>query len=112
MKSWKVLLNAFLLSLTVTLSSAYANESASPTLNINNASIEQLEKISEEVGTDKTLLVMCGAFRCKADRFVNLTIKKLPKAVLKHCEWAHDDYSLNVDNLPMAESDPEQENLF
>lgn len=77
-----------------------------------NLSVEQLEKISEEVGTDKTLLVMCGAFRCKADRFVNLTIKKLPKAVLKHCEWAHDDYSLNVDNLPMAESDPEQENLF
>lgn len=77
-----------------------------------NLSIEQLEQISEEVGSDKTLLVMCGAFRCKADRFANLTIKKLPKAVLKHCEWAHDDYSLNVQNLPMAERDPEQEDLF
>lgn len=77
-----------------------------------NLSVEQLEQISEEVGSDKTLLVMCGAFRCKADRFANLTIKKLPKAVLKHCEWAHDDYSLNVQNLPMAERDPEQEDLF
>lgn len=82
-----------------------------------NLSIEQLEQISEEVGSDKTLLVMCGAFRCKADRFSNLTIKKMPKAVLKHCEWAHDDYSLNVQNLPMAEPDPankkpEQEDLF
>ena len=71
-------------------------------------SIEQLEQISEEVGSERTLLVMCGAFRCKADRFSNLTIKKMPKAVLKHCEWAHDDYSLNVQNLPMAEHDPEQ----
>lgn len=77
-----------------------------------NLSLEQLEQISEEVGGDKTLLVMCGAFRCKADQFVNLTIKKLPKAVLKHCEWAHDDYSLNVQNLPIAEYDPEQEDLF
>lgn len=77
-----------------------------------NLSIEQLEQISEEVGSDKTLLVMCGAFRCKADRFANLTIKKMPKAVLKHCEWAHDDYSLNIQNLPMAERDPEQDELF
>lgn len=77
-----------------------------------NLSSDQLEKISEEVGSDKTLLVMCGAFRCKADRFANLTIKKLPKAVLRHCEWAHDDYSLNVQNLPMAEQDPEQDDLF
>jgi adenine-specific DNA-methyltransferase len=23
--------------------------------------------------------------------------------VLSRCEWAHDDYSLNVANLPMAE---------
>lgn len=77
-----------------------------------NLSIEKLEQISDEVGSDKTLLVMCGAFRCKADRFANLTIKKLPKAVLKHCEWAHDDYSLNVQNLPMAEREPEQNDLF
>lgn len=77
-----------------------------------NLSIEQLEQISEEVGSDKTLLVMCSAFRCKADRFTNLTIKKLPKAVLKHCEWAHDDYSLNVRNLPMTAHDPSQDDLF
>lgn len=90
----------------------YSTETDFIYVTTQNLSVDQLEKISEEVGSDKTLLVMCGAFRCKADRFANLTIKKLPKAVLKHCEWAHDDYSLNVDNLPMAERDPEQENLF
>jgi len=72
-----------------------------------NLSVDQLQKISEEVGSDKTLLVMCSAFRCKADHFSNLTIKKLPRAILKHCEWAHDDYSLNVHNLPMADRQSE-----
>lgn len=90
----------------------YSTETDFIYVTTQNLSIEQLEQISEEVGSDKTLLVMCGAFRCKADRFANLTIKKLPKAVLKHCEWARDDYSLNVQNLPMAERSPEQEDLF
>jgi len=29
--------------------------------------------------------------------------------VLARCEWGHDDYSLNVANLPMAEPEPEPE---
>ncbi|CAM5195724.1 site-specific DNA-methyltransferase [Alishewanella longhuensis] len=90
----------------------YSTETDFIYVTTQNLSIEQLEQISEEVGSDKTLLVICGAFRCTADRFANLTIKKLPKALLKHCEWAHDDYSLNVQNLPMAARDPEQEDLF
>lgn len=28
--------------------------------------------------------------------------------ILKRCEWGHDDYSLNVANLPMAEEETEQ----
>lgn len=95
----------------------YSTESDFIFVTTQNLSIDQLEQISEEVGSDKSLLVMCGAFRCKADRFTNLTIKKLPKAVLKHCEWAHDDYSLNVQNLPMAQEEhkghePAQDDLF
>lgn len=66
-------------------------------------SVEQLQSLSEEVGEDRTLLVCCSAFRCKADRFQNLTLKKIPKMVLARCEWGHDDYSLNVENLPMKE---------
>ncbi|UFM68985.1 site-specific DNA-methyltransferase [Leclercia adecarboxylata] len=95
----------------------YSTETDFIYVTTQNLSIEQLEQISEEVGSDKTLLVMCGAFRCKSDRFANLTIKKMPKAVLKHCEWAHDDYSLNVQNLPMAQEEneqqgPQQDDLF
>ena len=42
----------------------------------------------------------------------NLTVKKIPKAVLDKCEYGHDDYSLNVKNLPMAEKPLEQGELF
>lgn len=64
---------------------------------------EQLQGLSEEVGLERTLLVCCAAYRGKADRFPNLTVKKIPKMVLSQCEWGHDDYSLNVENLPMAQ---------
>jgi len=90
----------------------YSTESDFLYVTTQNLSVEKLEQISEAVGNDKTLLVCCGAFRCKADRFDNLTIKKIPKMVLSRCEWAHDDYSLNVENLPMAQKDAEQKKLF
>ena len=61
---------------------------------------EQLAKLSDEVGDNRSLLICCAAFRGKADAFPNLTIKKIPSAVLAKCEWGHDDYSLNVANLP------------
>jgi adenine-specific DNA-methyltransferase len=63
---------------------------------------EQLQQISDEVGEKRSLLICCGAFRVKKDSFPNLTIKKIPKAVLHKCEWGHDDYSLEIKNLPAA----------
>jgi adenine-specific DNA-methyltransferase len=62
----------------------------------------QLRAISEEVGEKETLLVCCGAFRGNPDEFPNLTLKKIPQSVLSKCEWGHDDYSLNIRNLPSA----------
>ncbi|MBT7442944.1 MAG: site-specific DNA-methyltransferase, partial [Methylococcales bacterium] len=78
-------------------------------------SVEQLQALSDDVGEDRSVLVCCSAFRCKADRFPNLTLKKIPKMVLSRCEYGHDDYSLNVENLPMQEkpkADPSQAGLF
>lgn len=68
---------------------------------------EQLQQISDEVGDKQSLLVCCGAFRVKADTFPNLTLKKIPKAVLHKCEWGHDDYSLEIKNLPAAPAAPD-----
>ena len=33
---------------------------------------------------------------------VTSSVKKIPKQVLSRCEWGHDDYGLQVENLPNA----------
>lgn len=77
-----------------------------------NLSHEQLQQLSDEVGPERSLLVLCTAFRARADQFSNLTVKKIPRQVLARCEWGHDDYSLRVENLPQAPREPEQMELF
>jgi adenine-specific DNA-methyltransferase len=62
---------------------------------------EQLQKLSDDVGEKRSLLVCCSAFRAKdVSQFQNLTIKKIPKMVLNRCEWGRDDYSLEIKSLP------------
>ena len=69
---------------------------------------EQLQKLSDDVGENRSLLVCCSAFRVKdTSQFLNLTIKKIPKMVLNRCEWGQDDYSLQIKNLPPALPEPE-----
>jgi adenine-specific DNA-methyltransferase len=69
---------------------------------------EQLQKLSDEVGDNRSLLVCCSAFRVKdTSQFQNLTIKKIPKIVLDRCEWGRDDYSLEIRNLPLPAPEPE-----
>jgi adenine-specific DNA-methyltransferase len=77
-----------------------------------NLTPDQLQQLSDEVGSERSLLVLCSAFRGKAEGWPNLTVKKIPKQVLSRCEWGHDDYSLNVENLPKAPRKPGQEDLF
>jgi adenine-specific DNA-methyltransferase len=72
-------------------------------------SADQLAQLSDEVGQDRSLLVLCAAFRVSksgTERYPNLTVKKIPKQVLSRCEWGHDDYSLKVENLPKAPPPP------
>jgi adenine-specific DNA-methyltransferase len=76
-----------------------------------NLSAEQLQALADEVGSQQSLLVCCSAFHGvtaaqATERWPNLTLKKIPKMVLARCEWGHDDYSLNVVNLPMAAPSP------
>lgn len=67
---------------------------------------EELVALSEEVGEGRSLLILCAAFRGNADLWPNLTLRKIPNHIRQKCEWGHDDYSLNVANLPMAEKEP------
>ena len=77
-----------------------------------NLSHDQLQQLSDEVGPDRSLLVVCSAFRGRKDGYPNLTVKKIPKAVLGRCEWGKDDYSLKVENLPKAPVKLGQLDLF
>lgn len=74
---------------------------------------EQLIGLSEDVGNDRTLLVCCSAFKASSnmlnDKVSNLTLKKLPLALLSKCEWGKDDYSLNISKLSVAEHDDVEE---
>ena len=67
-----------------------------------NLGHEQLAVLSEDLGSNRSLLVLCSAYRADVKQFPNLTVKKIPNAVLSRCEWGHDDYSLQVENLPSA----------
>ena len=73
----------------------------------NYLKAEHLRALGELVGPERTLLVCCKGFEAGI-KVPNLTVKKIPKAVLDKCEYGHDDYSLNVKNLPMAAKEPEQ----
>ncbi len=69
---------------------------------------DMIRRLSDEVGERRSLLVLCKAFKAKIAKgeFPNLTIKKIPKAVLAKCEWDKDDYSLEIKTLPKAPPEP------
>lgn len=69
---------------------------------------DQLRAIAEDVGPDRTLLVCCKAFASRVDDFPNLTVTKIPQAILSRCEWGRDDYSLRIAGLPERENEPVQ----
>lgn len=72
----------------------------------------ELDDISEQVGGKRSLLICCKGFDRGAS-CANVRLKKIPEAVLKKCEWGHDDYSLNVANLPMSQdAEYVQDDLF
>jgi len=64
------------------------------------------------LGANRSLLNCCGSFRGKPEQFPNLEIKKIPKTVLAKCERGHDDYRLQVENLPKAPPPTGQQELI
>jgi adenine-specific DNA-methyltransferase len=71
-------------------------------------SATQLEWLSNEVGPSRSLLILCRAWLGNATTWSNLTLKKIPNAVLGLCEFGRDGYSLQIANLPSgADSEPD-----
>jgi adenine-specific DNA-methyltransferase len=76
----------------------------------NSLTGEQLRALSEEVGENRSLLICCKAFEEQGARaFTNLTIRKIPGAVLDRCEWGKDDYSLKIESLPMMQEEDDDD---
>lgn len=65
-------------------------------------SVEALNRLALDAG-ENNLLVCCGGSAEGAELPPNLTVRKIPQAVLDKCEWDHDDYSLEIRNLPILE---------
>lgn len=81
----------------------YSTESDFIYVTTQTLNADQLRALSEDVGPNRSLLVLCAAYRLPhPEEFLNLTIKKIPNAVLNRCEYGRDDYSLRVNQLPDA----------
>ena len=80
----------------------YSTESDFLYVTTQTLTLDHLQQLSEEVGPDRSLLVLCRAFPGNSEQWLNLTVQKIPQQILDRCEWGHDDYSLNVNNLPQA----------
>ena len=74
--------------------------------------VEALAAIHETMAEGESLLICCTSFQkeCK-QAFSNISVKKIPQMLLGRCEFAHDDYSLNIVNLPHVDGEDEEEEL-
>lgn len=73
---------------------------------------ENMAAIEETMGEDESLLICCKAFQpeCKSAS-KKITVKKIPAVLLDKCEFDHDDYTLNVVELPnIYDEDADLEN--
>lgn len=69
---------------------------------------ESLGKLAAEVGDDN-LLICCSAFVGNKNAFPNITVKKIPSAILKKCEWGREGYPLNLSKYTPKDEDFEFE---
>lgn len=76
----------------------------------NSLTGAQLRALSDEVGEHRSLLICCSAYEEPGTSALsNLTIRKIPGAVLDRCEWGKDDYSLKISSLPMMQEEDEED---
>lgn len=65
----------------------------------NSLAYEQLQAISLEVGSSRSLVICCKAFMGNVDDFPNLTLRKIPRVIVDRCDWGRDDYSLKSNEI-------------
>lgn len=63
-----------------------------------------LDRLAEEIG-DNNLLICCSAFVGNSRIYPNISVKKIPAAILKKCEWGHEGYPLNLKDYKPTDED-------
>ncbi|MBT3348866.1 site-specific DNA-methyltransferase [bacterium] len=59
--------------------------------------VEQLDKIHEEMNDEESLLICAKSYAPECDcRHTNITVKKIPLMILGKCEFGQDNYDLNI----------------
>lgn len=88
----------------------HSSETAYIYVTTNSLTGAQLRALSDEVGEHRSLLICCSAYEeAGTSALSNLTIRKIPGAVLDRCEWGKDDYSLKISSLPMMQEEDEED---
>ena len=68
--------------------------------------VESLGAILDTMADGESLLVCCKAFQPECKNFSSrISVKKIPAVLLGRCEFDHDDYSLNIIELPQMKED-------
>ncbi len=70
--------------------------------------VEQLDKIKEEMRDGESVLVCAKAFAPECiNRHADITVKKIPQMILGRCEFGQDNYDLNIIKATEEEADDE-----
>jgi adenine-specific DNA-methyltransferase len=74
----------------------------------NFVTVKELDRIHDDMKPDESLLICCKSFsKPCADRYANITVKKIPNMLLGRCEFGKEDYSLNIVSMPVDPEEPE-----
>ncbi len=72
--------------------------------------VEQIQKIHDEMKEGESLLICAKAFSPECEnKFGNITIKKIPQMILGKCEFAKENYDLNIIKATEAEASESNE---
>ena len=74
----------------------------------NHVGADVLAAIAGEMKDDESVLICCKSFDAGvANGYSNITVKKIPGAILGNCEFGKDNYNLNIINPPVIDDEEE-----
>ena len=75
--------------------------------------VESLDAIHETIAEGESLLICCSSFQKECNsRYSNITLKKIPQMLLGRCEFAKEDYSLNIIDMPQMEEEEDESEYY